>query len=96
MQQEDETDQPAKHAMRILKPENGFEFTKDARVPDPYRMNRAYMQSAATLNLLRAFSQGGYADLHQIHKWNLDFVKNTPQNNHYESIASRITPRGVT
>src|SRR5262249_15110486 len=48
---------------------NGFEFTNEARQPDPARMMRAYHQSASTLNLLRAFAQGGYADLNRVHKW---------------------------
>ena len=53
---------------------NGMEFTPEARMPDPERLVRVYNQSAATLNLLRAFAQGGYADLHKVHQWNLDFV----------------------
>jgi 3-deoxy-7-phosphoheptulonate synthase len=53
---------------------NGLDFTPESRIPDPDRLLRAYNQSAATLNLLRAFAQGGYADLHQVHKWNLGFV----------------------
>jgi len=53
---------------------NGMEFTAEARTPDPERLVRVYNQSAATLNLLRAFAQGGYADLHKVHQWNLDFV----------------------
>jgi 3-deoxy-7-phosphoheptulonate synthase len=53
---------------------NGMEFTEEARTPDPERLVRVYNQSASTLNLLRAFAQGGYADLHQVHQWNLDFV----------------------
>ena len=53
---------------------NGMDFTAEARTPDPERLVRVYNQSAATLNLLRAFAQGGYADLHQVHQWNLDFV----------------------
>src|SRR3712207_9485512 len=52
---------------------NGSDFSREARVPDPSRMEFAYMQSAATLNLLRAFATGGYADLHQVHRWNLGF-----------------------
>ncbi len=69
---------------------NGFEFTPEARIPNPERMERAYVQSAATLNLLRAFAQGGYADLNQVHAWNLGFVKKSAQNSHYESIAKRL------
>ena len=55
---------------------NDMPFNAAARKPDPERMVQAYNQSAATLNLLRAFAQGGYADLHEIHRWNLDFVAN--------------------
>lgn len=69
---------------------NGFEFTKEARVPDPKRMERAYVQSVSTLNLLRAFSQGGYADLHHIHQWNLDFVEKSGQSSRYDEIAKRL------
>ncbi len=57
---------------------NGMEFNAEARMPDPERMVQAYSQSAATLNLLRAFAQGGYADLHQVHRWNLGFVGGQP------------------
>jgi len=53
---------------------NGLAFTPEQRIPDPERMVKAYNQSAATLNLLRAFAQGGYADLHQVHRWTLGFV----------------------
>jgi 3-deoxy-7-phosphoheptulonate synthase len=70
---------------------NGFEFDAAAREPDPLRMERAYVQAAATLNLLRAFSYGGFADLRQVHAWNLDFVSRNPtQNAHYEDIARRL------
>jgi len=69
---------------------NGFEFDPAARTPDPERMERAYAQSASTLNLLRAFAHGGYADLHQVHAWNLDFIKKSPENSHYENIAGRL------
>jgi 3-deoxy-7-phosphoheptulonate synthase len=70
---------------------NGFDFTEASRTPDPLRMERAYVQSAATLNLLRAFSKGGFADLHQVHAWNLDFVsRNGTQSKHYEDIARRL------
>ena len=57
---------------------NGIEFTEEARTPDPERLMQAYNQSASTLNLLRAFAQGGYADLHKVHQWNLSFVENMP------------------
>jgi 3-deoxy-7-phosphoheptulonate synthase len=66
----------------------GFEAAK--REPDPSRMLRAYMQSAATLNLLRALAQGGYANLHQVHKWNLDFVGRSPWAEKYQDVADRI------
>jgi 3-deoxy-7-phosphoheptulonate synthase len=69
---------------------NGSEFTSDARLPDPKRMEFAYLQSAATLNLLRAFATGGFADLHQVHRWNLDFVARSPLATQYEGLASRI------
>ncbi|QQS13888.1 MAG: 3-deoxy-7-phosphoheptulonate synthase class II [Rhodospirillales bacterium] len=69
---------------------NGFEFTPEARRPDPERMVQAYNQSAATLNLLRAFAQGGYADLHEVHRWNLDFVRNSPAGERYEDLSRRL------
>ena len=69
---------------------NGFEFTAEARMPDPERMVQAYNQSAATLNLLRAFAQGGYADLHEVNRWNLDFVRNSPASERYHDLAARL------
>ena len=69
---------------------NGAEFTAAARTPDPARMQFAYLQSASTLNLLRAFATGGYADLHQVHRWNLDFVGRSPLAERYEGLAQRI------
>ncbi|MFC7049378.1 class II 3-deoxy-7-phosphoheptulonate synthase [Emcibacter nanhaiensis] len=69
---------------------NGIEFTPEARIPDPKRMLRAYSQAAATLNLLRAFAQGGYANLHKVHQWNLDFVSNSPAAARYQDMADRI------
>jgi 3-deoxy-7-phosphoheptulonate synthase len=69
---------------------NGSDFTEVARVPDPQRMIQAYNQSAATLNLLRAFAQGGYADLNQVHRWTLGFVASSPQGQRYEHIARQI------
>jgi len=69
---------------------NGMEFTPDARIPDPQRLVHAYNQSAATLNLLRAFSQGGYADLHQVHLWTLGFVADSPQGDRYRDLAERL------
>jgi len=69
---------------------NGIEFEEQARTPQPERMLRAYNQAAATLNLLRAFAQGGFADLHKVHRWNLNFVANSPQGQRYDEIAQRI------
>lgn len=69
---------------------NGFEFTEESRRPDPTRLLTAYNQSAATLNLLRAFSQGGLADLHEVSGWNLNFVAANPLKQRYESIANSI------
>lgn len=69
---------------------NSFEFTESARVPDPNRMLEAYRNSAATLNLLRAFAQGGLADLNQVHRWNLAFVDNNPLKERYQDMADRI------
>ena len=70
---------------------NGTSFDEKARVPDPARQEMAYRQSAATLNLLRAFAQGGYASLENVHKWMLGFVSDSPQAEKYESLANRIT-----
>ncbi|MFH5927234.1 class II 3-deoxy-7-phosphoheptulonate synthase [Roseomonas xinghualingensis] len=69
---------------------NGSEFTPEARIPDPQRMEFAYLQSAATLNLLRAFATGGFADLHEVHRWNLGFVARSPLADRYADIAQRI------
>lgn len=69
---------------------NGFDFTPEARNPDPQRMLSAYHQSAATLNLLRAFAHGGYADLHRVNKWYLDFARDNPLAERYEYMARRI------
>ncbi len=69
---------------------NGPEFTTEARTPDPRRMEQAYNQSAGTLNLLRAFAQGGYADLHQGHWWTLGFVVRSPLAGRYRDLAQRI------
>ncbi|MEM8587279.1 MAG: 3-deoxy-7-phosphoheptulonate synthase class II [Pseudomonadota bacterium] len=69
---------------------NGFNFVAEDRAPNPDRMVQAYNQSAATLNLLRAFAQGGYADLHKVHQWNLGFVAKTPQAERYHGLANRI------
>ncbi|MDO7253532.1 class II 3-deoxy-7-phosphoheptulonate synthase [Helicobacter cappadocius] len=70
---------------------NGMEFDVISRTPDPKRMLRAYHQSAATLNLIRAFAQGGMADLNEVHRWNLSFVKNNDFGKKYEELADRIT-----
>ncbi len=69
---------------------NGFKFTAESRIPDPRRMVKAYHQAAATLNLLRAFAKGGYADLNRVHGWNLDFVSDSPLKERYEDLAGRI------
>ena len=70
---------------------NGAEFTPEARIPDPQRQLEAYRQSAATLNLIRAFASGGYADLERVHQWTLGFVKDSTQNHRYQELADRIT-----
>ncbi len=70
---------------------NGIEFDAKSRIPDPQRQVMAYRQSAATLNLLRAFAQGGYASLENVHKWMLGFVSDSPQGEKYQSLANRIT-----
>ncbi|MCW5715563.1 MAG: 3-deoxy-7-phosphoheptulonate synthase class II [Bauldia sp.] len=70
---------------------NGIEFTESARLPDPARLEMAYRQSAATLNLLRAFATGGYANLEHVHQWMLGFVKDSPQSHQYQEIADRIS-----
>lgn len=69
---------------------NGPEFTPEARIPDPERMLQAYNQSASTLNLLRAFAQGGFADLNKVQRWNLDFVEDSAQGDRYHDMASRL------
>ena len=70
---------------------NDIAFTPGARTPDPHRMRKAYRQSAATLNLLRAFAQGGYADLERVHQWTLGFVAGSPAGARYEELANRIS-----
>ena len=69
---------------------NAADFSASARVPDPERMLRAYHQSASTLNLLRAFAQGGMADLHQVHRWNMSFVEASPSKQRYLEMSRRI------
>lgn len=70
---------------------NGPDFTAEARRCDPERMVQAYNQSAATLNLLRAFAQGGYADLHRVHQWTLGFIAKSPAGERYQSLADQLT-----
>src|ERR1700732_5164231 len=70
---------------------NGTEFTPEARIPDPRRQLDAYRQSAATLNLLRAFAQGGYANLGNVRQWVLGFVKDSPQSRRYVQLADQIS-----
>ncbi|MEI6985959.1 MAG: 3-deoxy-7-phosphoheptulonate synthase class II [Rhodospirillaceae bacterium] len=70
---------------------NDADFTEPSRVPDPGRMFTAYFQAAATLNLLRAFAQGGYADLNRVHKWTLDFVANSSAGEKFMMLADRLT-----
>ena len=69
---------------------NGPDFTPEARIPDPSRMEFAYLQAAGTLNLLRAFATGGYADLHEVHRWNLGFVARSPLAARYDDLSQRI------
>jgi len=69
---------------------NGFDFTPEARIPDPQRLVDVYNSSAATLNLVRAFVTGGYADLRQVHTWNTDFVRSSPVGRRYEKLAGEI------
>jgi 3-deoxy-7-phosphoheptulonate synthase len=69
---------------------NGDAPTREARRPDPERMLQGYHQSAATLNLVRAFTKGGFADLNQVHMWNQEFVASSPQGRRYEQLASEI------
>ncbi|MBC5767818.1 class II 3-deoxy-7-phosphoheptulonate synthase [Ramlibacter albus] len=70
---------------------NGSEFSPAARQPDPARLLQAYSHSASTLNLLRALAQGGFADLHEVHRWTADFVRRSPQGERFEELADRIT-----
>jgi 3-deoxy-7-phosphoheptulonate synthase len=69
---------------------NDIAFTPEGRTPDPQRMVQGYSQSAATLNLLRAFAQGGYANLHQVHRWTHDFMGRSPWAKRYADVANRI------
>ncbi len=70
---------------------NELPFTEQARAPDPEKMLQAYLQSASTLNLLRAFSQGGFADIHRVHSWNLGFASGTSGSERYQALAARIS-----
>ncbi|EAJ2034175.1 TPA: 3-deoxy-7-phosphoheptulonate synthase class II [Campylobacter jejuni] len=70
---------------------NGFEFSEQARIPDPHRMLEAYYQSATTLNLLRGFAKGGLADLHEVHHWNLGFLKKSELHKQYTDISEKIS-----
>ena len=69
---------------------NGIEFDEKSREPDPQRLIQAYNQAASTLNLLRAFAQGGFANLKQIHQWNLSYVEEGKSKNRFDEIANRI------
>ncbi|OUZ09518.1 3-deoxy-7-phosphoheptulonate synthase [Aeromicrobium sp. PE09-221] len=69
---------------------NGFEFTPEARRHDPQRLLDVYHASSSTLNLIRAFTTGGYADLRQMHEWNTDFVRSSPVGERYERVGAEI------
>lgn len=69
---------------------NDVDFTSDARIPDPLKLIKAYNQSAATMNLLRAFSRGGMADLNEVHRWNLDFIREFPLGKKYDELSEKI------
>ena len=69
---------------------NAMEFTEAERIPDPGRLEHGYNQAAATLNLLRAFAQGGYADLHKVHQWTLSFVADSALGERYRDLADRL------
>ena len=70
---------------------NSVSFDEKSRVPKPKKLLKAYNQSASTLNLLRAFSRGGMADLHKVHAWNLDFIKDNALGVKYEDLATKIS-----
>ena len=69
---------------------NGLEFTEESRTPDPQRLVKVYNTSAATLNLVRAFTQGGFADLRRVHEWNKGFIKDSTFGEKYEQVANEI------
>jgi 3-deoxy-7-phosphoheptulonate synthase len=87
VEQQGETSLPSYRGDNI----NGMAFDAAERAPDPERLLRAYNQSAATLNLLRAFASGGYADLNNIHKWTLGFVQDSPQGARYRALTDKIS-----
>ena len=70
---------------------NAIDFTAEARTPDPQRLMEGYAQSAATLNLLRAFASGGYADLHNVHRWMLGFIAGSPAGEQFKGLAQRVS-----
>ncbi len=70
---------------------NENKFDEKSRTPDPKRLIKAYNQSSATMNLLRAFARGGLADLHKVHKWNLGFIKDNSLGEKYQELANKIT-----
>ncbi len=70
---------------------NAIGFDAASRIPDPERLMQAYLQSASTLNLLRAFATGGYADLHNVHRWNLGFIGGSPSGERYRALSDRIS-----
>ncbi len=69
---------------------NNIEFSEKARIPNPNNMIQAYYQGSATMNLLRAFSRGGLADLNMVHQWNLDFIKDNPLGQRYDELSNKI------
>lgn len=69
---------------------NNIEFTSEARIPKPENMIKAYNQSAATLNLVRAFARGGFADINKVHQWNLDFIQDNPLGKKYDELSDKI------
>jgi len=69
---------------------NGIEFNEKSRIPDPKRLFKAYSQSAATLNLIRAFANGGFADLKMVHTWNLGFIKKSPEAKKFKELEDKI------
>ncbi|MTV29088.1 hypothetical protein FTX61_27510, partial [Nitriliruptoraceae bacterium ZYF776] len=104
MDQQDNLDHKEDQTLHHLQPEsqehqvpsyrgdniNGDAFDLKSRTPDPHRLIRAYCQSAATLNLLRAFATGGYAAMQRVTQWNLDFTENSEAGDRYKELASRV------